>query len=263
MSRRFSVIAVVVAALVVALGMARVVTPTRPAASPATRSARSIDFDPRSKIVGFFAITLIAVSTPLPAWPVWVACGMALVLAAAVARVSARDVARRARVVLPLVVFVGVFVPFFRDGREAFPIGPLSVSFEGLRVLAEVTAKATIGTVSAVLLGLTTTVPAVIRGLEVMRVPRLLTLIAAFMYRYLFVIGDELRRMRSALAARGYRPRHLFAVAALGRMATALFLRSYSRGERVYLAMLARGYTGRCRVWRPCDSHGPTRFSSS
>jgi nicotinate-nucleotide--dimethylbenzimidazole phosphoribosyltransferase len=32
---------------------------------------------------------------------------------------------------------------------------------------------------------------------------------------------------------------------ALGRVATALFLRTYARGERVYIAMLARGYSGR------------------
>ena len=31
---------------------------------------------------------------------------------------------------------------------------------------------------------------------------------------------------------------------ALGRVATSLFLRSYDRAERVYVAMLARGYAG-------------------
>ena len=50
--------------------------------------------------------------------------------------------------------------------------------------------------------------------------------------------------MRAALASRAYRPRHALHAAALGRAATALFLRSYARGERVYLAMLARGYDG-------------------
>jgi cobalt/nickel transport system permease protein len=64
------------------------------------------------------------------------------------------------------------------------------------------------------------------------------------MYRYLFVIVEELGRMRSALAARAYRPRHALHAGALGRVATATFLRTYSRGERVYQAMLARGYAG-------------------
>jgi cobalt/nickel transport system permease protein len=50
--------------------------------------------------------------------------------------------------------------------------------------------------------------------------------------------------MRSALAARGYRPRSALGAGAAGRVATAMFLRTYGRGERVYLAMLARGYRG-------------------
>jgi cobalt/nickel transport system permease protein len=32
----------------------------------------------------------------------------------------------------------------------------------------------------------------------------------------------------------------------LGRLLGVLFLRSYERGERLYLAMLARGYDGAC-----------------
>jgi cobalt/nickel transport system permease protein len=50
--------------------------------------------------------------------------------------------------------------------------------------------------------------------------------------------------MRAALAARAYRPRTALHAGAIGRVATAMFLRTYARGERVYHAMLARGYTG-------------------
>jgi cobalt/nickel transport system permease protein len=72
------------------------------------------------------------------------------------------------------------------------------------------------------------------------------------------VIADELRRMRAALAARAYRPRHALAGSALGRVAGALFLRTHARGERVYLAMLARGYSGTMPrleplAWRRAD----------
>jgi cobalt/nickel transport system permease protein len=55
------------------------------------------------------------------------------------------------------------------------------------------------------------------------------------------VLAGEVRRMRTALAARGHRPRHLLHGATAGRLATALFLRSHARGERVHTAMLARG----------------------
>jgi len=199
--------------------------------------------DPRAKLVGFAGITVVAVSTPLDAWPAFAACAVALAAIAALARIAAGVVWSRVRVILPLVVFVAAFVPFVRGG-PAIEIGPLALSEAGLATFALVAVKATIGAASAVLLGATTSFPDILHGLERLRAPRLLTVIAGFMYRYVFVIVDEARRMRSALAARAYRPRHLGQVAALGRLVTALFLRSYERGERVYLAMLARGFGG-------------------
>jgi cobalt/nickel transport system permease protein len=201
--------------------------------------------DPRAKIVGLVAVTLVAVSTPISAWPVFVACALVLGVVARLARVRVRDIWRRARFVLPLVLVAALLIPLFRRGGESWALGPLTVHEAGLETFAAVAAKATIGTVAAVLLGATTTFPSVLRGLEALRAPRLLVLIAAFMYRYLFVIVEEVGRMRAALAARGYQPRNALQASALGRVATALFLRTYSRGERVYVAMLARGYDGR------------------
>jgi cobalt/nickel transport system permease protein len=64
------------------------------------------------------------------------------------------------------------------------------------------------------------------------------------MWRYLHVIGDEVRRARLARLARGYNPRWLWQATAVGRHIATLFVRSFERGERVYLAMLSRGYQG-------------------
>ena len=200
--------------------------------------------DPRAKILGLVAITIVAVSTPLEAWPVYACCAGVLAAVAVAARVPPGAIWRRVRFLLPIVLAAGVFLPFVRHGGGQYELGPLTVHEEGLRTFAAVSAKAAIGTVSAVLLAATTTFPAVLRGLEAMRVPRLLVLIAAFMYRYLFVIVEEVGRMRAALVSRGYQPRHMLQAGPMGRMATAMFLRTYSRGERVYHAMLARGYDG-------------------
>jgi cobalt/nickel transport system permease protein len=201
--------------------------------------------DPRAKIAGLVAVTLVAVSAPLAAWPVFAGSVLVLAGVAAFARVHVREIWRRTRFVLPLVLLAAAFLPFVREGGQAHEIGPLVAHAEGLQVFGAVAVKAAIGTASAVLLGATTTFPAVLRGLEAMRVPRLLVLIAAFMYRYLFVIVEETGRMRAGLAARGYRPATALHAGALGRVATAMFLRTYARGERVYHAMLARGYSGR------------------
>jgi cobalt/nickel transport system permease protein len=210
------------------------------AGDPGSRIHR---LDPRAKIAGLAGVTLVGVSTPLHAWPAFAACALVLTVIASAARVGPGVVWSRVRVILPLVVFVAAFVPLVRGGTTV-QAGPLALSEAGLATFALVTAKAAIGAVSAVLLSATTSFPDVLHGLERLRAPRLLIVIAGFMYRYVFVIADEARRMRAALVARAYRPRHLGHAAALGRMVTALFLRTYERGERVYVAMLARGYAG-------------------
>ena len=64
------------------------------------------------------------------------------------------------------------------------------------------------------------------------------------MVRYGDVIGDELRRMRIARESRGAGGSRLGQARAVATSAGALFVRSYERGERVYLAMASRGYVG-------------------
>jgi cobalt/nickel transport system permease protein len=207
--------------------------------------------DPRAKILGLFGVTVVAVSVSPRQWPVWVACAAVLVALAATARVPPGVLWRRGRIVLAPVIAVALVVPLVRSGGETWSLGPLTVHEAGLEVLAGVAAKALIGTFAAVLFGCTTTFPAALRGLEALHVPRVLVLIAQMMYRYLFVLVEELGRLRLALAARAYKPRTALQAAALGRAATSLFLRSHARGERVHLAMRARGYNGRMPYIEP------------
>ena len=81
-------------------------------------------------------------------------------------------------------------------------------------------------------------------GLERLRLPPRLVQIASFMLRYADVITGEIARMRIARESRGFTARWSGRLAAVGRAAGALFVRSYERGERVHLAMLSRGYAG-------------------
>lgn len=207
--------------------------------------------DPRAKLAALVGITVIAVTTPIAAWPVWPACAVVLGVVIAVARIPVAELGRRSLVVLPLVLFGAVLIPFVRPGPVVAELGPLTVSSTGLAVAAAVSAKATIGTFSALVLGATTEFPAVTRALEAMRVPRLLTLTALLTYRYAFVLAGEVRRMRWALASRGHRPAHALRAAAVGRVAGTLFLRSHARAERVHLAMLARGFDGAMPTMAP------------
>ena len=178
----------------------------RPAGDPASPVHR---LDPRAKLLGFVAITCTAVSAPLDGSPVYAGCALALVALAAAEH--AHTIWRRARAVLLLVLFAAVFVPFVDRGGDKVAVGPLMLSAAGLAVLGTVAAKATIGTVSAVLLGATTSYPAVLRALESLPRPQAITVIAAFSYRYLFVLTDEAahdaRRARRARVPAAHRAR--------------------------------------------------------
>ena len=124
-------------------------------------------------------VTVVAVTTPLALWPVYVACLGVLVAVAAVAAVRPAEIWRRSCFVLPVVALLAAFVPFVRAGGESWAFGPLTVHEAGLTVAATVAAKALIGTLGAVLLGATTSFPQVLRALEALRVPRPFVLIAA------------------------------------------------------------------------------------
>ena len=97
---------------------------------------------------------------------------------------------------------------------------------------------------ASIVLASTTPIPQLLDGLERLRVPTVMVAITAFMIRYGDVIGDEVRRMSIARQSRGSTARWIGQVRALASTAGALFVRSYERGERVYLAMESRGYTG-------------------
>lgn len=201
---------------------------------------------PHLKLVAVLGFALVVVATPVHAgWAPAAYLGF-LVLLLAVARVAGVGPGRLARgltVELPFVLFA-VLLVFVSRGPRTEVLG-LSVSQSGLAVGGGLLAKATLSVLAATLLAATTEPRALVQGMERLRLPTVLVQILMFMIRYADVVGGELRRMRIARESRGFRARHLGALRVLGPAAGSLFIRSYERGERVHLAMLSRGYTGR------------------
>jgi cobalt/nickel transport system permease protein len=196
-------------------------------------------FPAHLKIVVVFAFVVAVVLTPREqvwAFGVYVAI---VVMVMAVARLGARFVALRLLVLVPFVLAAAT-LPFLEGPPR---IGP-GLSIEGLWDAWNILAKGMLGTMASVLLAATTEAPDIVGGLERLRVPRVVTGIMAFMIRYIEVVADELARNRIAMRSRGYVPRGLASVGALGRSIGSLFVRSFERGERVYLAMVSRGYQG-------------------
>ncbi|MCY0919987.1 cobalt ECF transporter T component CbiQ [Streptomyces sp. H27-G5] len=197
---------------------------------------------PHCKLAATFAFVLVVVSTPREA--MWAFGLYALLLAAvtAVARIPAAFVLRRLLIEVPFVAFA-VLMPFVAEGERVEVLGT-SLSVSGLWGAWNVLAKGTLGVAASVLLASTTELRALLLGLQRLKLPPLLVQIASFMIRYGDVIGGELRRMSIARRSRGFEARGIRHWGVLAKTAGALFIRSYERGERVYLAMVSRGYSG-------------------
>lgn len=197
---------------------------------------------PEAKLAAGFASVVAIAATPREA--VWAFAVYALLVAIVTraAELPPGFVLRRLAVILPFVAFA-FLIPFIAGGDETVVLG-LTLSREGLWGAWNVLAKAVLGASVSIVVAGTTEEPRILKGLERLHVPSTLTLIAAFMLRYLTLIADELRRTRTAMHARGYAPRWLWETKPLASAAGGVFVRSYERGERVHAAMLSRGFTG-------------------
>ncbi|GIJ80084.1 cobalt/nickel transport system permease protein [Micromonospora phaseoli] len=204
---------------------------------------------PEVKIAAMVAFTIAVVATPREALWAFGAYALLVVAVAVLARVNARWLLLRSTIELPFVVFA-VALPFLGVG-ERVDVAGLSLSVDGLYGAWNIVAKGTLGVWASLLLAASTTTRDLIVGLDRLRCPQILTQIATFMLRYLDVLVGEARRMRVARISRGDDPRFVWQLRGFAAGVGALFLRAFERGERVYLAMLSRGYTGRMpAVWQ-------------
>jgi cobalt/nickel transport system permease protein len=207
-----------------------------PGASPVHRMA------PEATLLGTVAYVVAVALTPRTA-PIATAV-QALVLAAVVrvAGLPPRLVVARLAAVVPFVAFA-VVVPFVAGGEQVEVAG-VSLSVDGLWAAWGIMSKALLGAGASIVLAATTPVPDLLRGMARLHVPSVLVAVIGSMFRYLDLCTDQLRRMRTAMVARGHDPRWLWQVRPIATSAGTLFVRSYERGERVHSAMLARGFDG-------------------
>jgi len=176
---------------------------------------------------------------------------VALALAAyhAIGRTPLAYTVKHLLLVSPFALAVIVLFPLLEPGRPVWTatLGGwrLEVTAEGLRRAGHMAARFYLGVWAGLLLLATTRFQDVAQALARLRVPRPFVVQLAFLYRYLWVLMDEVMRLRMARAARDgglgpWRVRFQSRVGVVG----VLFLRTYDRAERIYWAMAARGFDG-------------------
>ena len=197
---------------------------------------------PHVKILTALVVVFAIVATPREAFVAFGAYAIALAVALAVARIPIRALATRYIVLVPFVLVALALLVFGADPRV--DVGPISLSVQGLWDMWNIVAKATLGLTVAIVLGATTEVTDLIRGIQTLRTPAIVVGIVGFMVRYIDVVLSDLARMQTALASRGHVPHTIRSWRPYARTLGVMFVRTYERGERVYLAMESRGFTG-------------------
>ncbi|AKS34851.1 cobalt ECF transporter T component CbiQ [Mycolicibacterium goodii] len=198
---------------------------------------------PEVKIVGLVVFVVAVVATPRETfWPFGV---YALIIVAmwTIARIPPAWMLPRMLIEAPFLV-LAVLLPF-AEGGERISVAGLQLSATGLYAAWGIVVKGTLGVAASLTVAATTTAREIPLALSRLGVPGTVISMITLMIRYIDVLTTEANRMRMARISRGDSPRGLHQAGAIAKSVGALFLRSYERGERVYLAMLSRGYEGR------------------
>lgn len=215
--------------------------------------------DARPKLVVTLAFIVAITAIPHGAWPAFLVLLGTIGIVMVLSHVPPLVILRRSMVALPFAL-AAVTLVFTIDGTPlgSFKVGSwhISITHQGVVAFTSIMVKAWLAVLVATLLTATTTFPDLLVAMRGLRLPRVIISIISFMYRYIFVIADEALRLQRAREARSAeadgKGGHsiVWRARVLGGMIGSLFLRSYERSERIYAAMLCRGFDGTIRAIR-------------
>lgn len=258
--------------------------PYRPCNSPVHA------LDGRVKFVLAMTFILTVSLTPMTAWPVYILLFAFVLSAEFLSGLGVGYVLKRALLAFPFVL--AAFPVIFTFGRTAlfsFSIGSwtLTTHAEGMARFVSIALKSWLSVQAAIVMTASTPFPELLQAMRAVGIPRLQVAMFGLMWRYTFVLMDEALRLMRARAARsgstilqhvnpaisgGRFQDHLvnrkrareggsiiWRARAAGGMAGNLFLRAIERSDRIYAAMLSRGYDGETRLLPLPPMTGATR----
>ena len=170
---------------------------------------------------------LTVVLTPARTPALFAAVGLLLLVVILFGRVPWRPILKKMALIEPMLLVVAALALIQPGGGARFAV---------------LLTRSTLSLTALILLIATTPFPEILALLRRLHVPSILTTMAALLNRYVFVLGDEMQRMKRARRSRTFRKGRAGTWHSLSAAAGALFLRTTERSERIYRAMIARGW---------------------
>ena len=191
---------------------------------------------PLAKLFAAVAMILAATCVPITQGPLVGIVACVIFFAHTLARIPLAYVARRMMFFWPSLFLMAISLPLSQAGQA------------GWLLFVTILVRGTLSFSTALWLVNVMPFDQLLVTLRRLRVPDVLLAILSLMYRFLFVLWNELDRMRTARSARLFRKPSLWsnwrsAAHLVGR----LLIRALDRADRIHGAMLARGWDGRTR----------------
>lgn len=221
----------------------------------AARDTPLTRLDPRAKLLTTAVFVLVVVSFERHAVAALLPLAVFPVTLAVLGHIPAAPILRRLALAAPFAVMVGLFNPWL-DRTPVLLAGDTTLA-AGWFSFASILLRFALTVGAGLLLVAGTGMFALCAALARLGLPRVLTLQLLFLYRYVFVLGDEAARMATArqLRGNGRRP----TLRSQGPLLGHLLLRAVDRAQRIHQAMQARGFDGelhglRTLHWRARDT---------
>lgn len=181
-------------------------------------------------------VIIAGVAIPIEFWPAYGVLGCLVFMAHSVAGIPFLWLMKRLLIFLPFLGSMAISLPLSQGFDRGWDLA-LTILFRG-----------TLAFTASLWLVNVMPFEQLLITLRRLRVPAVIVAILAFMYRYVFVVWDELDKLRVARKVRSFGSGSLwFRWKTLASMLGILLIRSLNRAERIHGAMLLRGWDGEVR----------------
>ena len=157
--------------------------------------------------------------------------------------------------IIPFGGSIAILQPFVHSGTIIYslPLG-IHITSQGLIFGALLISRLIVTLTCIVLLSSLSPMPEVAESFRKLGLPRDFSMIFSLFIRFLFMFYDELQRIRNAQITRNFdifnkKTAYMWRLKQVAYTIAMMFLRSYERGESVYLSMLSRGYSDQSRIY--------------
>lgn len=189
--------------------------------------------DPRVKLVSIFSLAAAVVVTPIYHYQKFMAYGAIIILLALISRIKLKYYLLRFIFLLPLLIFLGASLLIFSQQHWS----------QKQLILYNLFVKTFLTFCSFGVLVLSMKFHQIVKSLELMRFPTVFTSVLGFAHRYVLLFQQEAGRMIKARKSRSFGKRKRWRDRKAVVFIIPFFLfRVLERSQRIYIAMLSRGY---------------------